>query len=194
MDTGKKLKRGEILFKEGDAPTTIYIVQSGKIGLMVERNGKFLEIAALGPNQVFGEQALFSSGKHAFTAQALQEAKVMEVPVELMKAQFEKSMPGMKLLVKSLVDETRVSRANTKTLKMETEKSPMPQGLIHKLFTEVHLIARHIGKKGKPAEVLKPGQQPAPYEPGPHEFTASWNAIKLYATRFFGESRSVCAR
>lgn len=188
MDAGKKLKRGEFLFKEGDAPQTLYIVQSGKIGLMVERNGKFLEIASLGPNQVFGEQALFSSGKHAFAAQALQEAKVMEVPVEMMKQQFEKAPPGIKLLVKSLIDETRVSRQNTKTLKMETEKSPCPQGLIHKLFTEVHLIARHIGKRGKPAEVLKPGEQPAPYEPGPHEYTVSWNALKMYATRFFGES------
>jgi hypothetical protein len=188
MDAGKKLKRGEILFKEGDAPATIYIVQSGKIGLMVERNGKYLEIASLGPNQVFGEQALFSTGKQAFTAQALQEAKVMEVPVDLMKQQFEKAMPGVKLLVKSLVDETRVARQNTKTLKLETEKSPLPQGHIHKLFTEVHLIARHIGKRGKPAETLKPGQQPEPYEPGPHEFTVAWNAMKLYATRFFGES------
>lgn len=188
MDAGKKLKRGEFLFKEGDAPVTIYIVQSGKIGLMVERNGKFIEIASLGPNQVFGEQALFSTGKHAFAAQALQESKVMEVPVDMMKQQFEKAPPGVKLLLKSLVDETKVSRQNTKTLKLETEKSPLPQGLIHKIFTEVHLIARHIGKRGKPAEALKPGMQPTPYEPGPHEFTVSWNAMKLYATRFFGES------
>jgi len=188
MEAGKKLKRGEILFKEGDTPQSIFIVQSGKIGLMVERNGKFLEIVSLGPNQVFGEQALFSTGKHAFTAQALQEAKVMEVPVEMMKQQFEKAPPGVKLLLKSLIDETRVSRQNTKTLKMETEKSPLPQGLIHKIFTEVHLIARHIGKRGKPAETLKPGEQPKPYEPGPNEFTVSWSALKMYSTRFFGES------
>ncbi len=188
MDTGRKLKRGEMLFKEGDTPASVYIVQSGKIGLMVERNGKFTEVASLGPNQIFGEQALFSSGKHAFAAQALQEAKVMEVPVEIMKQQFEKAPPGIKLLVKSLVDETKVSRQATKTLKLETEKSPCPQGLIHKLFTEVHLIARHIGKRGKPAVALKPGESAPPYEPGPNEFTVSWNAMKMYATRFFGES------
>ena len=173
MDNGKKLKRGEFLFREGEAPLTIYIVQSGKIGLMVERNGKYLEIASLGPNQVFGEQALFSTGKHAFAAQALQESKVMEVPVEMMKAQFEKSMPGIKLMVKSLVDETKISRQNTKTLKLETEKSPCPHGVIHKLFTEVHLITRHIGKR----DAAKPEQ-----------ITVAWNALKLYATRFFGES------
>lgn len=171
MDNVKKLKRGEILFKEGDAPASVYMVQTGKIGLMVERNGKFLEIVALGPSQVFGEQALFSTGRHAFTAQALQETKVLEVPVDLMKLQFEKAMPGMKLLTKSLVDEVRLSRQNTKTAKLESEKSPCPQGLIHRLFTELHLIARHIGKRDSAGQIV-----------------VAWNALKLYATRFFGQS------
>lgn len=173
MDSVRKLKRGEILFKEGDAPQVIYMVQTGKIGLMVERNGKFLEVTSLGPSQVFGEQALFSNGRHTFAAQALQESKVLEVPVDMMKQQFEKAPPGIKLMVKSMVDEIKISRQNTKTQKMETEKSPCPQGLIHKLFTEVHLIARHIGKRNPDKA---------------DEITVSWNALKLYATRFFGES------
>lgn len=173
MDNVKKLKRGEILFKEGDAPTSLYMVQSGKVGLMLERGGKFLEITACGPSQVFGEQSLFSTGKQAFTAQALQECKILEVPIELMKQQFEKSPTGIKLLVKSLVEDVRQGRLATKAAKMESEKTPMPQGLIHRVFTEVHLIARHIGKKNaeKPDEVV-----------------VSWNALKLYASRFFGEA------
>jgi hypothetical protein len=173
MDNVKKLKRGEILFKEGDAPTAVYLVQSGKVGLMLERGGKFLEITACGPSQVIGEQALFSTGKQAFTAQALQEAKILEVPIDLMKQQFEKSPTGIKLLVKSLVEDVRQGRQATKANKMETEKTPCPQGLIHRLFTEVHLIARHIGKKN--AEK-------------PDEIVVAWNALKLYASRFFGEA------
>lgn len=172
-NSGRKLKRGEILFKEGDAPTAVYMVQSGKMGLMVERNGKYLEIISLGVNAVFGEQALFSTGRHAFTAQALQEAKVLEVPIDMLKQQFEKCPPGMKLLTKSMVDEIKSARQTAKTIKMETEKSPCPQGIIHKMFTVVHLIARHIGKKN--AE-------------NPDEILVAWNALKLYATRFFGES------
>src|SRR5262245_50683363 len=103
-DAGKKLKKGEILFKEGDQPASVYIVQQGKIGLMLDRNGKLFEVISLGPSQVFGEQAVFSNARQAFTAQALQETRVMEVPIALMKEQFEKSPTGIKLLVKSLVD------------------------------------------------------------------------------------------
>jgi len=169
----KKLKRGEILFKEGDAPSSVYMIQSGKIGLMLERGTKRLEVASLGPSQVVGEGGLFSSGKAAFTAEALQETKLLEVPLDLMKQQYEKSPPGVKLMVKSLVEDLRQARQQQKKDKMETEKSPCPQGVIHKLFTELHLIARHIGKKD-PAQ--------------PDVITLSWGAFKLYASRFFGES------
>lgn len=173
MDNVKKLKRGELLFKEGDAPVAVYLVQSGKIGLMLERGGKYLEITTAGPSQVVGEQALFSNGRQGFTAQALQETKILEVPVDLMKQQFEKSPTGIKLLVKSLTEDLRQARISMKTFKIETEKSPCPQGIVHRLFTEVHLITRHIGK---------------PHAERPEEIVVAWNALKLYATRFFGES------
>lgn len=173
MDNVKKLKRNDILFKEGDQPTAIYIIQSGKIGLMLDRGGKLLEISSHGPSQILGEQALTGSGRHAFTAQALQECKVLEVPLDMMKQQFEKAPTGVKLMVKSLIDDAKVSRTHMKQWKVENEKAPMPQGLIHKIFTAVHLITRHIGKKD--AEK-------------PNDIKVAWNALKLYATRFFGES------
>lgn len=173
-DTVKKLKRGEVLFKEGETPTSVYLIQSGKVGLMSERSGKSLEVATLGPSQILNEAALFSTtAKNEYTAEAMQETKLLEVPLELMRAQLEKCPPGVKLMTKSLSDEMRQMRKQVKMQKMETEKVPCPQGVVHKLFTEIHLIARHIGKKNpeKPDEVV-----------------VAWNALKLYASRFFGES------
>lgn len=169
----KKLKRGEVLFKEGDAPSSVFMIQSGKIGLMLERGSKRLEIAVLGPSQVIGEGGLFSTGKQPFTAEALQETKLLEVPLDLMKQQFEKAPPGVKLMVKSLVEDMRQGRQQLKMIKMEQEKAPCPQGVIHRIFTELHLIARHIGKKDAA---------------NPEVIVLAWSAFKLYATRFFGES------
>ncbi len=174
MENTKKLKRGEVLFKEGETPTAIYLIQQGKIALMHERSGKNLEVAVLGPSQVLGEHALFSSmAKHEYRAEALQETKVLEVPIEIMKQQFEKCPPGIKLMVKSASDEVKAMRKQAKMAKMETEKAACPQGLIHRIFTEIHLIARHIGKKSPD---------------NPNEIKVAWNALKLYASRFFGES------
>lgn len=175
MDNVKKLKRGEFLFKEGDTPNTIYMLQSGKIGLMVERGSKRLEVITLGASQVLGEMGLFSNTKHVFSAEALQETKVLEVPLEMMKQQFEKSPPGVKLLVKSLVEEVRHVLQQLKLSRMDGEKTPMPQGSIHRVFTALHLVSRHIGKAVTPTE-------------GEPYIEISWSAFKLYTTRFFGES------
>ena len=173
MDNTKKLKKGEILFKEGDIPQAVYLIQSGKVGLMLERSGKRLEVTSLGASQVLGESALFSNGRQAFSAEALQECKLVEVPLEIMKQQFEKSPAGIKLVVKSLSEELRQARSQMKMNKMEAEKSPCPQAMVHRVFTELHLIARHIGK-ADPAL--------------PTQIVVSWSAFKLYVSRFFGES------
>ncbi|MGE3680675.1 MAG: cyclic nucleotide-binding domain-containing protein [Bdellovibrionales bacterium] len=173
MENVKKLKRGELLFKEGDAATVVYMIQTGKVGLMSERTAKHLEVSTVGASGVLGDHALFTNLRHEFTAEAQQETRVLEVPVDLMKQQFEKSPPGIKLLLKSLSEELRQARKYMKMTKMETEKSPCPQGLVHRMFTELHLIARHIGKKNPER---------------PDQITVAWDALKLYATRFFGQS------
>lgn len=173
MDNVKRFKKGEVIFKEGEPSKFIYIIQSGKLALTVDRGGKKLEVTQLGTSQVIGEQALFSNAKQAFTAEALQETKVMEVPVELLKGQFEKTPPGMKLLVKSLVDETRQSRQALRSLKMETEKSPCPQISIPRIFSLLNLVARHTGKAT---------------EEKPQEIEVDWGVLKLYTARLFAES------
>jgi len=173
VDNFKRLKRGEVLFRENDLTNTIWVVQSGKIGLILDRGGKRLEIMTLGPSQVLGEQALFSAARQPFMAEALQETKVMEVPVEILKKQMEQAPPGVRLLLKSMVDESRTVRLMVRSLKMETDKSPCPQIAIPRICSLLNLVARHTGK---------------PNPENPNEITVDWNVLKLYTTRMFAES------
>lgn len=174
MDNVKKLKRGEILFKEGEACTSIYMIQSGKLNLILERGGKKIEIVTLGTSQVLGEAALFNASRNAFTAEAAQECKVLEIPVDVMKAQFEKAMPGIKLMVKSMSEDVKQARTMMKNIKMEGDKSPMPQALIPRTFTMLQIVARHIGKKNDAAN--------------PNKIDLNWGIFKMYVNRFFGEA------
>src|SRR5438105_1407656 len=110
MDNARKLKKGEILFKEGDLPQTLYLIQTGRIGLMHERSGTRLEVTSFGASQAVGENGIHSMARHTYTAEALQESKCLEVPVEMVKQQLEKSPPIIKVLIKSLFEEVRLSR------------------------------------------------------------------------------------
>lgn len=173
MDNSRRLKKGEILFRENEAIQMIYVVQSGKLSLGIERSGKRLEIMTAGASQVLGEQGLFSNGRHMFTAEAAQETKVMEVPLETMKAQLNTAMPGVKLLMKSMVDEAKIVRQMLRSLKMETDKAACPQPSIPRIFALLNLVARHTGK----TNAEKPGQ-----------YEVDWGVLKLYTMRMFAES------
>lgn len=172
-DGPKRLKKGEILFKENEPINMIYVVQSGKLSLGIERGGKRLEIMTAGANQVLGEQGLFSAARHLFTAEATQEVRLMEVPLETMKEQLKTASPGVKLLMKSMTDEAKVVRNLLRSLKMETDKAPCPQPAIPRICSILNLVGRHTGKPNKE----KPG-----------ELEVDWAILKINTTRMFAES------
>lgn len=175
VDNVKKLKRGEVLFKEGEACTSIYLIQSGKVSLTLERGGKKIEITTLGTSQVLGEQSIFSAGKNIFSAEAASETRVLEIPADIMKQQFEKAAPGVKLLVKSMSEEVKVARNALKNIRLEGDKSPLPQALIPRTFTMLQVVARHIGKKDPE---------------NPKQIDLNWGIFRMYVSRFFGESQA----
>ncbi|MCB0411710.1 MAG: cyclic nucleotide-binding domain-containing protein [Bdellovibrionales bacterium] len=173
MDNIRRYKKGDLVFREGDPSKYIYVVQSGRLALCIDRGGKKFEIMQLGPSQIIGEQAMFSNGKQAYSVEALQESRLMEVPAEILKAQFEKAPPGIKLMVKSLVDETKSSRLALKQARLETEKSPCPQVSVPRIFSLLNLVARHTGK---------------PNADKAGEIEVDWGVLKLYTARLFAES------
>lgn len=172
QDAIKKVKKGEVLFKENDTPSNIFVVQSGKMALTVERGGKKMEVGQIGPYQILGEQSVISNAKQLCGAEALQETKVVELSVESIKNLYEKIPANFKLFVRGLLEEAKQARILMRTNRMENDKSPCPQMVIPRIFTLVHLIPRHIGKKD-PADSTK--------------VTVAWMAFKQYANRFFGE-------
>ncbi len=173
MEASKTLKRGELLFKEGEPIQNIYVIKSGKMSLFVERSGKKIEIMTMGPSQVLGEQALLSLARAQMSAEATTETKLIEMPLEAMKSQYAASTAGMKLMMKSLVDELKVAQASVRSFKMEQDKSPCPQVFIAKIFCMLNLVARHTG-------------QVVPEKP--LERIVDWNTLKLYTSRMFLDS------
>jgi CRP-like cAMP-binding protein len=66
------LRRGEVLFHEGDAADRLYAVVDGKVKLSrVSTGGQDSLLAILGPGQVFGELSLFDPGQRSSTVTAV---------------------------------------------------------------------------------------------------------------------------
>jgi CRP-like cAMP-binding protein len=67
-----RLRRGEVLFHEGDSGDKLYIVADGKVKLgRTSADGRENLLAIMGPGQMFGELSLFDPGPRSATVTAV---------------------------------------------------------------------------------------------------------------------------
>jgi CRP-like cAMP-binding protein len=67
-----KVRRGDVLFREGDEGDRLYIVTDGKVKLgRTSADGRENLLAILGPGQMFGELSLFDPGARSATVTAV---------------------------------------------------------------------------------------------------------------------------
>lgn len=71
----KEFKAGEIIFRQGDAATEFYVVQSGKVDI---RLGNRL-LGTVGDRDIFGEMALIDTAPRSATAVAASDVKLVAV-------------------------------------------------------------------------------------------------------------------
>ena len=75
-----KLRRGDVLFHEGDSGDKLYIVTEGKVKLgRSSSDGRENLLAIMGPGQMFGELSLFDPGPRTATATAVADAVIYEL-------------------------------------------------------------------------------------------------------------------
>ena len=75
-----RLRRGEVLFHEGDPGDKLYIVTDGKVKLgRTSSDGRENLLAILGPGQMFGELSLFDPGPRSATVTAVTETNFLSL-------------------------------------------------------------------------------------------------------------------
>lgn len=89
------LRRGEVLFHEGDEGKRFYILVEGKLKLGHSANdGRENLLAIIGPGEVLGELSLFDLGARSTTATAISPSKLLFLEHADM-VRFLESHPGM---------------------------------------------------------------------------------------------------
>ena len=71
---------GETLFREGDETDGVYVVESGRLDVMVGPPGAERRVAELGPGQLLGELAFFSGAPRSATIQARRDTFLLHAP------------------------------------------------------------------------------------------------------------------
>jgi len=77
----RKLKKGQVLFAEGDPGTAVFFLKSGRIKLYKEdREGREHILHYVEPGDIFAEVVLFSKRPYPATAEVLEPAEVLVIP------------------------------------------------------------------------------------------------------------------
>src|SRR5579885_3820382 len=94
-----ELSPGEVLFREGDAPTTAFLIESGSLRITAQRDGVPMVLSDLGPGALVGEMAVLDDSPRSATATAL-EACVL-TPID--RAQFAERLQNADPVVRALL-------------------------------------------------------------------------------------------
>lgn len=74
---GKTCEPGEVLFREGEAGDTMYVIQSGSVRITKAVKGEEKTLAILGPGEFFGEMAILNGKPRNATAVVEEAARVL---------------------------------------------------------------------------------------------------------------------
>jgi CRP/FNR family transcriptional regulator len=76
----RRFDPGEVVFREGDASDTCYIVRFGHCRAVREHaGGRTITLANFGPGEIFGELAMFEEERRSATVEAVDELHVVGV-------------------------------------------------------------------------------------------------------------------
>jgi CRP/FNR family transcriptional regulator len=76
----RRFAAGEVIFREGDASNTCYIVRSGHARALREHpDGRQLALATFGPGEIFGELAMFDDERRSATVEAIEPLEVLAI-------------------------------------------------------------------------------------------------------------------
>lgn len=134
---------GQIIIKEGDTGDLAYIIQSGSVQILKEKNGKAIEIARLGAGDIIGESALLFDEPRMATVKALEDGNLIVITRSVLEEKLTESDATIRAIVRMLKE--RLKAANVDRV----AKTPTEVKDVQKLFSDAfQLVMKHL----EPAE------------------------------------------
>ena len=96
------LAKDAVLFDEGDPGDAVYIVESGSIVIRKTTGEGMIDLATLGPGELFGEMAIIDGSPRMASAFAADDTIVVRIPRPVFEAKIEAYDPFLKALVNNL--------------------------------------------------------------------------------------------
>lgn len=98
-------KAGEVIFRQGEKPSHIYIVESGRIRLSVTNGEANLELAVFDEGQCFGEASVIGIRPHSVTAAAAEDTELIVLSRKALMSIYETDPRLFSMLILNIARE-----------------------------------------------------------------------------------------
>ena len=172
-----ELKERDILFHEGDASESMYIVKSGSIAIKKKTPHKETLLAVIRSQQLIGEMSFFEKEPRTATAEALTKTVVIELPFQSLHKEFQNAPNWIKTLTQTMRE--RLKEASEK---INTLNSMQQQSAKARLFSHYKLqILSLINFLSQSYQHMSKSSETSSYD---------FNLLKTYAIQVFHKDES----
>jgi CRP-like cAMP-binding protein len=102
-----QVRKGSILFKQGDRGDAAFLVTDGIIGIYREAEGQKTPLATIRQGELFGEMAVIDGSPRMATAFAVSDATLTVISADTITEKMRKADPFIKSLVQMLLRNLR---------------------------------------------------------------------------------------
>lgn len=86
----RRIRRGDVLFREGDVPNDLFVVVDGRIAISNKSpDGRESMVALMERGDLFGEMPLFDGRNRSAEARALEPSELLAIPYEPVRKLYE---------------------------------------------------------------------------------------------------------
>lgn len=117
----KKIQINERIISKGQKASDAYLITRGLVQVYLEKNGRIINLAELGPGSIFGESALFGEGNaYGANVKALEETELTVITRESYQKEVDASGPMIRAIIHMLIERQR--KTNEALVKSETRE------------------------------------------------------------------------
>jgi len=114
--TKKQFKKGDVLLREGERGECAYVIETGNVEILVQRDGQSIQIGTRGPGSLIGEMAMIDDKPRTATVRALDDCEVQEITREDFARRIETADPVLKMVMRVITTRYRDMIGRTGTI------------------------------------------------------------------------------
>lgn len=133
--SNKSYKAGEIIMKQGDKGSSAFIIEEGRVEIVLERpDGALVQVGTRGKGSIIGEMAIVDDSPRVATVKAIEDCELLEITKEDFSSRLHSTDPVIQMISQVILTRYRDMLKRAEILGDEP-RYPPPE-LMEKKITE----------------------------------------------------------